>query len=105
MRNMNAGLRFVLAMAAIGALVAETHAQPGEEIDASQTTTRTTVVRTSPIPPPPPKQEVIAVEPSPQYVWIPGNWEREPNKWVWVRWSLGKAALLAGALHPWLLAF
>ena len=41
-----------------------------------------------PIAPPPPHAEIMPPEPSKEHVWIPGYWERDPNKWVWVqgRW-------------------
>jgi len=32
---------------------------------------------------PPRQQEVITTAPSPQYVWIPGQWERTPDNWSW----------------------
>ena len=36
------------------------------------------------IPIPAPKEEVITEEPGPDYVWIPGYWERDPDTWRWV---------------------
>jgi hypothetical protein len=34
---------------------------------------------------PPPKAEVITPEPSSEYVWIPGYWERDPGTWTWIK--------------------
>ena len=33
-----------------------------------------------PITPPPPQAEIMPAEPSKEHVWIPGYWERDPNK-------------------------
>lgn len=33
---------------------------------------------------PAPQQEVITAAPAPSYVWVPGQWERTPDKWAWV---------------------
>jgi hypothetical protein len=33
---------------------------------------------------PPPQQELITSAPSPSYVWVPGQWQRTPDKWNWV---------------------
>ncbi len=68
----------IVALCAAATFTSQCGAQ---ELDETQTTT--TVVRSSPLPPPPLKQEVIVKEPSAKHVWIPGSWEREPNKWVW----------------------
>jgi hypothetical protein len=46
-----------------------------------------TVVSPTYIATPPPQQEVITTAPSPQYVWVPGQWDRTPDKWSW---STGK---------------
>jgi hypothetical protein len=32
---------------------------------------------------PPKQQEVITTAPSPQYVWVQGQWERTPDNWSW----------------------
>jgi WXXGXW repeat (2 copies) len=32
---------------------------------------------------PPAQQEVITASPSPQYVWVSGQWERTPDNWSW----------------------
>ncbi len=36
---------------------------------------------------PPRQQELITAEPSPQHVWVSGQWERTPDSWAW---SAGK---------------
>jgi len=46
-----------------------------------------TIVSPTYIAVPPRQQEVITSAPSPQYVWIPGQWERTPDNWTW---SAGK---------------
>lgn len=54
--------------------------------DESITTTQTTTTRVlydSPVPPPAHQHEVITAEPSPAHVWVPGYWNREPNRWTW----------------------
>lgn len=47
-----------------------------------------------PIPLPPLKAEVIGKEPSLEHVWIPGAWEREPDKWTWVAGHWEKPPIL-----------
>ena len=37
------------------------------------------------IPIPPDEVEVISVAPAEDYLWVPGNWERDPGKWTWVK--------------------
>lgn len=83
-----ASVDFVSSIVALSAAMALANYSLAQEIDQTRTTTTTTVIRTAPLPPPPPKHEVIVAEPSPACVWIPGNWEREPDKWVWAagRW-------------------
>jgi hypothetical protein len=46
------------------------------------------VVSTTYIAPPTRQQEVITVAPSPQYVWVAGQWEKTPDNWTWTagRW-------------------
>jgi hypothetical protein len=41
------------------------------------------------IPTPEGEVDFITVEPSTEHVWIPGYWERDPDKWTWVkgRWE------------------
>jgi YXWGXW repeat-containing protein len=62
----------VLALALLGACVAET------------------VARTPP-PPPAPVAEVVPAQPDPAYAWVPGSWAWRPrvNAYVWVpgRWE------------------
>jgi hypothetical protein len=33
---------------------------------------------------PPPQQEVITAAPAPSFVWVPGQWQRTPDKWTWM---------------------
>lgn len=47
-----------------------------------------------PLTPPPPRPEIITPEPSKEHVWIPGYWERDPNKWVWVEGHWDKPPIL-----------
>jgi hypothetical protein len=42
------------------------------------------VIADEPLPAPARKAEVITEEPSPEYVWVPGDWEREQDDWTWV---------------------
>lgn len=41
------------------------------------------VVSTTYVPVPAAQQEVITTAPSPQYVWVAGQWERTPDNWSW----------------------
>jgi hypothetical protein len=33
---------------------------------------------------PAPKQELITPAPAPSHVWVPGQWQRTPDKWAWI---------------------
>lgn len=47
--------------------------------------------------------EVITVEPSHEYVWVPGYWERDPGKWTWAkgRWEIPPDRQVRGADGHW----
>jgi hypothetical protein len=68
-------LVFVVLIVGISNLQYRTAAQVVEEPP--------TVVSPTYIAVPPRQQEIIAAAPSPQYVWIPGQWERTPASWSW----------------------
>lgn len=44
--------------------------------------------------PPAPRVETMGVAPSADHVWVPGNWTRSGNQWIWSsgHWDLRPAA-------------
>ena len=46
-------------------------------------------IRIAPEAPPPPRVEVIMERPSRDYMWIPGYWDRQDDRWAWApgRWE------------------
>lgn len=58
-------------------------------------------------PPPPPRREMVPPRPGPRYVWVPGYYRAEGNRYVWRSgsWVLPPGVSIAGSLatgatHP-----
>jgi hypothetical protein len=75
MRRIIVVLVFVVLIAGVSALH---HHLPAQIVVATQPVVSPTYIAI-----PPRQQEVITAEPSPQHVWISGQWERTPDSWSW----------------------
>lgn len=75
MRRITVELSFVALIVVAGAL--------HHQLSAQALLGPAPVVSPTYIEVPPPQQEVITAAPSPQYVWVSGQWERTADSWTW----------------------